>query len=374
MKGGELNNQGCVCILLDSSLKKTGEIHPIGWKYKPLGISLSGNSIFKPDEIHKVRMFTSNKKLLSPEDISKYVSYSDTTLDEIKGVLPLDVITQKLNEQSAPVSNDNIKNDIDGSEYKYIDWESGFTVKKTKHAIEPNRLVYCEMVNGTATINIDIGMYDREFINIPIDITYRIIVDLDGIIQCVVVDYTIKDESKVQHNQHITACILNNVKSNLKARLQKDPISFLTTIPLKLEEVPLADTPSASQGVIINPSDGLWVLVHSTTTTGSRAITFTYPSLIQREAFKRVQKYIKSTISWDYTDGLCIFRILDSNDNTVAFIRITGMIKPLDKGLPVSTKIISTAEFWVKDYFGRTTNDKVIMYNYILPAIKGPMT
>jgi hypothetical protein len=370
MKGGELNNQGCVCILLDSSLQKPGEIHPIGWKDKPLGISLSGNSIFEPHEIKKVRMLTSKNKLLSPEDISKYVSYNAITLDKIKEVIPLDDITTKLNEQSASVSTDDIKNDIDGSKYKYISWESGFTVKTTKHAIEPNRLVYCEMVNGKATIQINIGMEDRVMINIPIDITYRIIVDLDGIIQCVVVDYTIKDESKVKYKDNIKNWISSQVIQNLKARLQKDPNSFLTTIPLKLE-VPLDDAQSASQVVI--DSSHLWVYIFGkdTMNKGANKLTYTSPSPIQKAAFERVQKYIQSTVSWNYNDGLCIFRILGSDDKTVAFIRITEMINPEDNGLPKSTKNSSTAEFWVKKYFD-LTNDKVKMY-YFLSSYQGTM-
>lgn len=363
MKGG--NNQGCVCILLDSLLQKPGEIHPIGWKDKPLGISLSGNSIFEPHEIKKVRMLTSKNKLLSPEDISKYVSYNAITLDKIKEVIPLDDITTKLNEQSASVPTDDIKNDIDGTTYKYISWGSEFTVKTTKYAIEPNRLVYCEMVNGKATITINIGIEELVMINISIDITYRIIVDLDGIIQCVVVDYTIKDESKVQYKDNIKNGISSQVKQNLKARLQKDPNSFLTTIPLKLE-VPLDDTPSAPQVVNDSSLPGLWIRDFSkdTNTNGANKMTYTSPSPIQKAAFERVQKYIQSTVSWNYNDGLCIFRILDSDDKTVAFIRITGMINPEDKGLPKSTKIISTAEFWVKKYFD-LTNDKVNMSYFI---------
>lgn len=361
MNGGEPDNQGCVCILLDSLLQKSGEKHPIGWKDKPLGISLSGNSIFEPHEIKKVRMRTSNNILLSPEEISKYVSYTAITLDGIKGVIPLDVITTKLKKQSESVSTDGIMDDINGRKYKYIRWTE-FTVKTTKHAIEPNRLVYCEMVNGKASIRTNIYTQEEDplWIYIPIDITYRIIVDLDRIIQCVVVDYTINNKDHVQHKNNITTTISNQVIQNLKARLAEDPNSFLTTIPLKLE-VPLGDTPSAPQVVKDGSPSGLWVRQFSSDTINkANQMTYTSPSPIQQAAFDRVQKYIQSTVSWNYNDGLCIFRILDSDDKTVAFISITGMINPEDNGLPKSTQI-SSVEFWVKDNFGITTNDKVNM-------------
>lgn len=361
MNGGEPGNQGCVCILLDSSLTISGKKHPIGWKDKPLGISLSGNSIFEPHEIKKVRMRTLNNILLSPEEISKYVSYKAITLDGIKGVIPLDDITRKLNDQSVSVSTDGIMNDINGRKYKYIDWTK-FTVKTTKHAIEPNRLVYCEMVNGIAIIQtkLNTNEYDTQWIDIDIEITYRIIVDLDRIIQCVVVDYTIINQNHFQHNGNITTTILNQVIQNLKARLAKDPNSFLTTIPLKLE-VPLDDTPSAPQVVKYSSSSGLWVRQFSSDTINkANQMTYTSPSPIQQAAFDRVQKYIQSTVSWNYNDGLCIFRILDSDDKTVAFISITGMINPEDNGLPKSTQI-SSVEFWVKNNIDITTNDKVNM-------------
>jgi hypothetical protein len=363
MKGGQ-PIKGHVCILLDSSLQKPGEIHPIGWKDKPLGISLSGNSIFEPHEIKKVRWLIPKNTLLSPEDISKYVSYNAKTLDKIKEVIPLDDITTKLNEQPASGSTDyiHVKNEIN--------WKGEITVKRAKHAIEPNRLVYCEMVNGNEIIKINISTEeDNHIISIPLHIIYTIIVDLDGIIQCVVVEYTITDQF-VKYKVHISNAISHQVIFNLKQRLQKDPNSFLTTIPLKLE-VPLYDAQSASQVVIDSPRPGLWVNEINRVIDGARQITYTSPSPIQKAAFERVQKYIQSTVSWNYNDGLCIFRILDSDDKTVAFIRITGMINPENYKLPVSTKIISTAEFWVKKYFD-LTNDKVKMY-YFLSSYQGTM-
>jgi hypothetical protein len=359
MKGGEPISDS-VCILLNSRVERKKK--NIVWKDKPLGISLSGNSIFQPHEIKKFRVLTPGNELLSPEDISKYLDYIENTKDEIKKLIPLDDITEKLKKQSASVSTDDIN-----VTSQNITWEHGYpTVKTTKHEIAPNRTVYCKLVNGNATIKINISSnVDKRFVHIPLAITYTIIVDLDGIIQCVVVDYTHDNESYIILRKHpeilpdilpdipqgIRQNISTGVVSKIKEMLANNPNSYLTTIPLTLE------TPKKIESG--QPERELKVRVFSKVTSGVNKLTYTPPKPIRTAAFERVQRYIESTVSWKYEDGLRIFRILDETTKKEAFINITGIeMEPSNGTSSPMRKIITSAECWEQSYFDINKNDK----------------
>jgi hypothetical protein len=364
MKGG---NPTTIYILLADF---TSDGFKIEWKDKPTGILLSGNSIFAATEIMKTRQIK-GKNVLSPENISR-LQYKETTYPEIIKSIPLlEFITNKLNEAQ---SDTNGVDDGISVIPNHTGWnnDSGFTEKKIiKHIInsdDKNHPVCCKLVEGNVTIQFDIdqGGWDPHNIEVNLHITYTIIVDLDGIIRCVIVKYTITNTNPVieSNAEGIKVIIQRHIIENLKNKLKQNPNSYLTTIPLRLE-FPLVDTPPAPPAptVINDNTPGVWVHIFGPdrqTRQGQKHISnetrYTPPSLIQKAAFERVKNYIEGSVSWNYEGGLRIFRILDTDGTTVAFIEIDSMTQD-------HRKTIKCAWNWNKLYVGNGNDRVKLCYN-----------
>jgi len=229
MKGG---NPTTIYILLADS---TPDGSKIEWKDKPPSILLSGNSIFAATEIMKIRQINGTN-VLSPENISR-LQYKETTYPEIIKSIPLlEFITNKLNEAQSDTNgvDDGISVIPNHTWWKN---DSGFTKKKIiKHIInsdDKNHPVYCKLVEGNVTIQFDIDEsgYDPRFIDVKLNITYTIIADLDGIIRCVIVKYTITNTNLVIESN--AAGIKNVIQTRIILDLvdklkKKEPIEKLS--------------------------------------------------------------------------------------------------------------------------------------------------